>query len=831
MRGSIVLEIEADAPDAFDALIALYRADERWNDLRALLERRTEVTLDDRVRHAALVELAALEESVLGQPGRAIAAHRRVLELSGDHEASYEALDRLYTAGEQWPELEELLARRADSVTGLREQVQLAYRRAELFAHKLVQPSRAVDLVEDVLGKTRMHEDSRELLEELLPVPEVTMRVARLLEPLYEQDKLWRDLVSVLRAQRMLVTGTEAVELLSRIATIEEAELSGARNAFDVWIEVIGLDPTHERARTEIARLAQQLGRWPEATAALEAAANAAPAGDVSTRAALLGELAAYYDVQLGDAPRAIASYRRLLELDASNPHTVRRAGAALARLYEEHKSWPELRAVMRKQSEWAEDPSERRALLARVAALEEDMLAEPTSAIATWRDILNDQPTDAGALNALERLYQGAEKWRELVDVLHRKLDHAQDPEAKQLLGRIAEIHEAVLGEPDEAIAAHLEVLDRDPSDRRALDELARLYRQADRHADLLDVLERQAQLDPANAAIHVEIARLLAGPLARPVEALERWSIVLQGEPAHPQALDAVQAALGEPDLRVMAADILRPVYGATNQHERLAQLQLRAADWVDDPGAKLRALDEVVRLREHQLGDKAGAFEALLLALRHAATEPELPRVLADVERVAGELGREADLIDAYREVAPDGARLRDPAPPLPRCRRPRARGPPRSRARPRLLPEGPRRPARRSPRAGRAREHLPRDQRRRAPDRGASPPGRYRGRRCRRSRRCAGRGGGPVRPARASRRCDRDVGAGAGGRPRTHRRRRGARGAVPRGGQVAGRRRSLRAPAGLRDHRRRGGRVARAARSDPPAAPARCRDRDR
>ena len=132
------------------------------------------------------------------------------------------------------------------------------------------------------------------------------------------------------------------------------------------------------------------------------AAANAAPETDVVTRAALLGELAAYYDTQLGDAPRAIAAYTRWLEVDPSNPATVRRSTTALARLYQEGQKWPELRAIMRKQAEWAEDPSERRALLARVAALEEEQLQDRSAAIATWAELLADQPTDAGALNAV---------------------------------------------------------------------------------------------------------------------------------------------------------------------------------------------------------------------------------------------------------------------------------------------------------------------------------------------------------------------------------------------------------------------------------------------
>ncbi|HSK05012.1 MAG TPA: hypothetical protein VK932_27375, partial [Kofleriaceae bacterium] len=653
-----VLEVEPTAPDAFDALADAYRAQQRWTELRELLERRVGVS-EGTLRRNVLLELAALEQDVLADAERAVAAHGRVLELDPGYLPSYRALDRLYDAAAQWEELEGLLARQTDHVTAPAEQVELSYRRADLFAHRLRDPARAVDLLDEVVTRQRGHVAARRLLEELLPQPDVTLRVARLLEPLYEGDKLWRELVGVLRAQRGLATGTEAVELLARIATIEEAELAGAPRAFDAWLEVLDLDPTHERARVELVRLARAQGRWPEATAALEAAVAAAPAGDVSTRSALLGELATYYDTELGDAERAIAAYRRLLDMDGANPATMRRAAAALARLYEGATAWPELRAVMRKQAEWAESGDERRALLARIARLEERELADRGAAIATWRDLLDDQPFDPEALDSLERLYEAGERWRDLIDVLRRKLDHADAPAtARELLGRIAEIHEAMLDEPEEAIAANLEILDRDTGDRRALTELARLYRTGERHADLLEVLERQAQLDPATwIGLQAEIARLLAGPLARPMEALERWADVLEREPAHPEALAAVEAALGDPDLRTSAADILRPVYGAGSQFARLAGLQLRAAEWADEPAAKLRALAEVVSLREQRLGDKAGAFEAQLLALRHAAGEPDLAAVVAGTERLAGELGREADLIDAYREVAPN------------------------------------------------------------------------------------------------------------------------------------------------------------------------------
>ena len=672
-----VLEVDADAADAFEALIAMYRGSERWTDLRALLERRAEVTLDPAMRLSSLLSLAVLEEDILGDAVRAASAYRRVLELDAGSTAAYDALDRIYTEGKLYKDLEELLARRADHSNEAALLQELAFRRASLYAHELANPSRAVDLVEEVLGRDRSHHDARELLEELLTDPKASallMRVARMLEPLYEQDKLWKDLSQLYRVQRAHVTGTEAVELVSRIAIVEESALDNQVTAFEAWIEVLSLDPANERARVELARLAQWLGRWPEATAALEKAVEALPEADRGNRAALLAELASYYDTQLGDAPRAIAAYRRLLEIDPSSSITVRRAGGALARLYEEAQQWKELRVMTRMLSEHADDGAERRALLARVAALDEEKLGDRASAIATWAEIVADQPADAGALHALERLYEQAEKWRELVDVLRQQIDIASsDQEAVALSARIAEIHEKRLGESDEAIAAWLEVVDRagqdagpaesvtrgrDPTSSRALVELARLYRASDRHADLLDVLERQASLadGPEQLGLQIAIAQLLQGPLARPVDALDRWAAVLRVDPSHGVALSAVEGALRDPDLRATAGDILRPVYGATGHEDRLAQLSHMQAEWSDDAATKLRALQEVVRLRELRLGDKAGAFAAQLEALRYAATEPELASVVAETERLAGELGREADLIDVYREVAP-------------------------------------------------------------------------------------------------------------------------------------------------------------------------------
>jgi tetratricopeptide (TPR) repeat protein len=279
----------------------MHRDGERWTDLRALHERRAKVTLDDAIRKNVLLELAQLEDTVLADPARAIEVHRRVLEVDPAELGSYKRLERLYADTGRHRELEELLGRELDHVAD-KDQIDLQYRRAELRARHLDNPDAAVDLLEDVVGRRPGHADARELLEELASSAAkdatgakkpLRLRVARILEPLYEKDQLWKDLVVVLRAQHELAgTPVESVDLLARIAAVEEEKLGNPRAAFETWAAALVADPADDRARAALQRLAQILDRWNDATGAWEKALTAAPGSDVALPPALLGELA-----------------------------------------------------------------------------------------------------------------------------------------------------------------------------------------------------------------------------------------------------------------------------------------------------------------------------------------------------------------------------------------------------------------------------------------------------------------------------------------------------------------------------------------------------------
>jgi golgin subfamily B member 1 len=677
-----VLALETGAEPALAGLERIYRAAGRWGDLRALCQEQLGNTLDNSRRIDLLFAIAELSESMLGDLDGAIAAFRQALEVDPRLPRAFRSLERLLTTAGRWAELEELHAREQEVAADREAEVALLVRRARLRSHRLGDKRGAVDLIEEVLSNERGHADARELLEEVLTDPAQRLRVARILEPLYLEEGLWRDLVLVLRAQREFAGGgAEAAELLGRVASVEEEKLSHERAAFDTWRDVLGLGPSDERARGHVIRLAGRLQAWGEALTALERALEATDPTDLATRAAILRDIAQLAERDLRDRDRAVDAYRRLLDVDPTGGESGRVAAQSLDRLYLEAQRWPQLIDIVRRQADWAENPAERLALLTRLARLEEERGGDARAAISAWREVLTEDADSGEALDALERLYQREGEQRDLADILRRRVELASDAGHKRLhLERMAGLYERELTSSPEAIGAWLEVLDFLPQDIGALDELARLYRVGERHADLLEVVERRLAVarPDERIALLFELGELLHRHLGRDTEALEYYAQVLAqsptgvppdaresgsrtgvrgGDAGHAGALSRVQAMLDDQTLRLRAADVLLPIYEKSGDYARLADLLLRVADAIGDPRARLRHLRRVAEIREKFLRDRPGALAAYKETVVAAVAEPELAELLRELERVASDEGRLGDLIEVYQQIAPD------------------------------------------------------------------------------------------------------------------------------------------------------------------------------
>src|SRR5262249_20213046 len=130
-------------------------------------------------------------------------------------------------------------------------------------------------------------------------------------------------------------------------------------------------------------------------------------------------------------------------------------------------------------------------------AQIEEEILDSADAAIASYQEVLKIDEVDGQALDSLERLYIQLERWPALKDIYTKKAEHAATPdERKQMLFVIGQVYDRELGAVATATAPSQATLDLARDDLNAIPALDRLYGQAGRWYDLLQILEREVEL-----------------------------------------------------------------------------------------------------------------------------------------------------------------------------------------------------------------------------------------------------------------------------------------------------------------------------------------------
>ncbi len=656
-----ILDIEPEDEQAFAALKDLLTEQERWDELRALYAERIERAAEPDVRRELLLQLAFLLEEIVEDPAGAIEAYEQVLAIDASDAATRRALDRLYRRTERWESLVELLRDELERAEGY-ERVELTYEVGELLEHKLGRREQAVEMYERVLEESPTYLKAQEALDRLLADEQVRGRVARFLEPIYEEQGAWQELARVLEVQwEASETPDERADLALRLADLYDLRLGDAERALSAVERAVADRPEDAAARERLAALATSPDGLRRRAAALERAAEQLEERPMD-QAEVLAELGGLLLDELGEVDRAEAVFARLLSVAEDDPERRLRAARALERIHLEREDWPRLAEDLRTQVAALTDPAERGALLERLAIVLEEQLGDLDAAVAVHRERLEMDPGDLSALRALERLLERRERWEELCEVLRAREAVVEDPaEQLAILRRIAQVQEERLGRAEEALATHEEALSRFGEDRRTLADLARLYEAAERWQDLLDTLEADERLctDPAERAeVRFRQAELLRGPLGEPMRAIEVLEGVLAEHPEHAAALEALEAIVAgdQPEVRLAAARVLAPIYeGAGAYAELLRALEVLAES--EDAEERLRVLRRAAEVAEVGLGDVGRAFELVARTVRLGLDDDELRPLLAELERLAEASQRWREYVETLQAVAPD------------------------------------------------------------------------------------------------------------------------------------------------------------------------------
>lgn len=437
-------------------------------------------------------------------------------------------LARIYESQQKFDELADVLGAWAQALPDEAERLALHLRLAQLQEEKLKKEHDAIATYRLVVERSPGHAAALSSLGKL-----------------YHRSANWAGLVETYEAEaRSIDDPRQRAARLYKAAEVLEERLQKAEDAIARYQAALQAAPGYLPAQKALSRLFERLGRWAELIETFEQ--DLLQLSDREQQIGTLTRIAAVYEERLHDAPHAIETLRRVLELASDHVPTLRN----LARLFERENRWKELLELHDQEAGLSGDTRHIVSLIHRNAEILEEQLKDRLGATQAWERVLQLTPNYPPALKALGRLYAQDGKWDELVRMYRAEADIAPTAEqSAQLIFKAGELLEQRLKSDNEAIAAYQEVLTLAPQYVPAVRALARIHRAQQAWEPLIEILRAEAAnrtdpLERANAMF--QAAAIWEDQLARPEKAIEGYQEVLRLSPNHSTAQQQIERLL---------------------------------------------------------------------------------------------------------------------------------------------------------------------------------------------------------------------------------------------------------------------------------------------
>ena len=650
---SRVLEIAPDDAEALEGLTEGHRGAGDPDALAQVLRRRAALEEIPGARGALLWELAPGQEEKQKDPLAAASTLRRLLEIEPGRRDALARLDRLCVETGRWVELADVLAREVASVAAegdLAAASALRQRLAELKETRLLDREGALALYEEILAQRPDDTAALARLEAAMQRDPGNARAATALGRAYAASGAWPRYAAVLEVRAGgRPDPVERKALFMELADVQEHKLANPELAFVALCRAFRDDPADPALRADLERLAAATGHLDELCAVYEdefGKLSQAPAAEVALT------LGAVHEKK--GAPRdAIGWFEKARRLD---PAAAPRALGALDRLYRASSQHAELGDVLEAEASLATG-AERVALLMRLGVICEEALSDPGRAARAYEALVEEDPRQAPALRALERIYEAKGSLELLASNLSMQRDLASDPPTKlRLTARMAATAQA-LGGAEAAVELWRETLGLDPRHERALSSLEELFESLERWQDLADLLRGRLALTAdrrEGARLHDKLGEILASRLDDPAAAVRAYQAVLDADPRNKKALEALRDLYAKQGDLDGLASIYRRLVPLQEDAAGVKAIRMKLAEVLLQAGKKGEAVEQ--GRRAFELEPHAEPELARLAAIFEGAGAPQ-DRVKAIEARAVllGQAGRLEEAIEAWTAAA--------------------------------------------------------------------------------------------------------------------------------------------------------------------------------
>jgi tetratricopeptide (TPR) repeat protein len=654
--GRIVAEDPGHA-EAREALARLLESARDYPALVKLFEMQAGATRGEE-RRRVLCRIAEVYEVHLGDDAEAIHRYQWVL---AEEEANVDALrglDRLYAKAGRFYDLVPILEQELRAASTPRQKIGFYERLAAVYEEEFLDHGKAASALEAVLALDPAHDASLTALARH-----------------YRALSRWEDLAGLYERHLALVADApRLLELALARARVLADEIGAVDRAIAAYERVLEIDPEHGGALESLARLRETAGQGDAALAAIERLAEKAESPEAKAehyvRAAKLLETR-------GDRDGAIDRYKRALD---ATPKDV----AVAATLREAYVARGDVNAaveLLEREILATEGERQRAKLAAELALLSKTRLKDDEKAEKAARRALDHDPTNTLALTVLADVAFEQERYVEAAAAYERLVARTETLEKDAAVRALERYVDALAkgGSTEKALAAMDTLLRLSPDDPAALARVAAVtfdhgsaaragelysdllgrfgavldpetkfvatYRfgEAARRSGALDSaiasLEAAADLSPSSPLPLVALASAYEskGDFEKVVDAKTRHLDVAEGDVRlsllveigdiaasklgdRTLATKSFVAALDErPDDRKLLTRLMQ-LYSEEKDWQKLVDVVLKLADFVDDPKQKAKYLHTAAMVSGHEMRDfdQALAYSARVLEL---------------------------------------------------------------------------------------------------------------------------------------------------------------------------------------------------------------------
>ena len=519
LDGAIRMLLVAQAAQLDDQrqqdLLRLLRAAERWPEVAVVLERELPTIPPTHVERqvAVLLELGELRAHKLQRAADATTAYEAVLERVPNQPAAIAALETLYEQLGRDRELARILDARAETEPDPIRRGQLYARVAQLRSNR-----------GDVDGSLAAYSAAFAADPTNRDVFTAMERVCYKAERWAQAMQLYSDAIEHVESGKS--RAYRLGDLYSRRGNVQLNFLGQVDEALESYQKVVEVDSQPAAAAKVLEDLCTRRNEFQPLIDAWEKRAETQK--DAARKAEAL-RTAASLSAKHQDLRQSMRFNKKLLAIDPTDST----AAASLERYYEDTQDRSGLVEVLKMRLEHTRG-DESLEILKRIAQVSEEGARDVESATLGYKNVLEIDPDNRDALDALGRIYESTEQWAEFIEVTRKQIKVTTDRTTKALLYfRCGSVMEAKFGREQDAIRYYEAAIKTSAACLPAVHGLRDLYRRREEWPRVIETLELEVKLwqdDKERAGVFAQIGRIYEKQLGDSERAINYYESALE-------------------------------------------------------------------------------------------------------------------------------------------------------------------------------------------------------------------------------------------------------------------------------------------------------------